>query len=557
MIDPHLLEAIGDAPDHITALRKLAVAFAIGGRLDTDDRSSTEELLEEIDYTKAHLRKSSALKKKNAALVVLPEHLPEAFADPSRFVPLGRVASIEKGKTGIKQALPGNYPLVVTAAARETCDHFDFDAAAAIVPLVSSTGHGNASINRLHYQEGQFALGTILAAIFPHDPEAISARFLFEYLSAFKEELLVSRMTGTANVTLTTAGISAVPVPLLSRQAQAKVDELMALCDRLEEARKTREKTRDKLTAASLARLTAPETTPEDFPAHAAFALEALPALTTRPDHIKTLRQTILNLAVRGKLVEQDPADEPAFELLAEITGTRKHLMRSGKILKKKEAERDPERGTAPLPSSWKWIALGQLCNLVTSGSRGWGDYYSDEGAAFLRAQNVRFGRLELDHLARVSPPVNSEGSRTQISLGDLVVVITGAGVTTPALLERDLGEAYVSQHVALVRLTDPRLSPWILLCLMADEGGRSELVDRAYGAGRPGLNLENIRSLSVPIPPLAEQNRILVKVDALMALSDRLEAALATANVTRTRLLEALLHDALEPEAELLEAAE
>ena len=74
-------------------------------------------------------------------------------------------------------------------------------------------------------------------------------------------------MTGTANVTLTVGRIGEFPVPLLSAQAQSMVDELMALCDRLEEARKTREETRDKLTAASLARLTAPDTTPEDFPA--------------------------------------------------------------------------------------------------------------------------------------------------------------------------------------------------------------------------------------------------------------------------------------------------
>ena len=91
----------------------------------------------------------------------------------------------------------------------------------------------------------------------------------------------------------------------------------MALCDRLEAARAEREATRDRLTAASLARLNAPD--PETFQDDARFALDALPALTTRPDQIKQLRQTILNLAVRGKLVPQDPNDEPASELLKRI----------------------------------------------------------------------------------------------------------------------------------------------------------------------------------------------------------------------------------------------
>ena len=132
------------------------------------------------------------------------------------------------------------------------------------------------------------------------------------------------------------------PLPPLAEQHRivAKVDELMALCDRLEEARKTREeKSRDKLTAASLAHLTAPDTTPEDFPAHARFALEALPSLTTRPDQIKTLRQTILNLAVRGKLVEQDPADEPALHILAKISAAR-------------QKKRSVKLGNADLPFS-------------------------------------------------------------------------------------------------------------------------------------------------------------------------------------------------------------
>ena len=545
----NLFQAISEAPEHIAELRKIAVALAIGGYLDNPlENWTVEEARAKILQVQSKLKKRGVISKTKKSAQVEIDDLPEVFSDPSKFAPLGEIASIEKGKTGIKKSLRGEFPLVVTAAGRETCDHFDFDGAAAIIPLVSSTGHGNASINRLHYQVGKFALGTILAAVFPHDPNEFSPRFIFEYLSVFKEELLVARMTGTANVTLSIGRISQVPVPLLSATAQRRVDELMALCDRLEETRKTREETRDKLTAASLARLTAPDSKPEDFPDNARFALETIPAFTSRPDQIKTLRQTILNLAVRGKLVERDLADEPADRLVEVLSLNRACMMERGEIPKKLEPIRDPLRGTARLPSNWKWIALGEICNLVTSGSRGWGQYYSDTGPTFVRAQNIRFGELILDQLAHVKPPENSEGSRTQVFVGDLLIVITGAGVTTPAVLRQDLGEAYVSQHVGLVRLSDTSLSPWILLCLMAQEGGRGELVERAYGAGRPGLNLDNIRSLSVPVPPLAEQNRIVTKVDALMALCDRLEATLTTANTTRTRLLEALLHEALEP---------
>ena len=124
--------------------------------------------------------------------------------------------------------------------------------------------------------------------------------------------------------------------------------------------------------------------------------------------------------------------------------------------------------------------------------------------------------------------------------------------------MEHDPGEAYVSQHVGLVRPSDPQLSSWLLLCLMADAGGRAELVERAYGAGKPGLNLDNIRSLSTPLPPLAEQHRIVAKVDALMALCGRLEASLTATAATRRRFLDALLAKALAPAKDReLEAAE
>jgi type I restriction enzyme, S subunit len=122
----------------------------------------------------------------------------------------------------------------------------------------------------------------------------------------------------------------------------------------------------------------------------------------------------------------------------------------------------------------------------------------------------------------------------------------TGAGVTNPALLDKDLGEAYVSQHVALIKPTDTNLSPWVLLCLMAPMGGRAELVTRAYGAGKPGLNLDNIRSLPIPLPPIAEQQRIIAKVNELMLLCEQLEAQLTTAKSESRRLLEAVLYGAL-----------
>lgn len=262
MITAQLIEhfhLLGDAPETVQQLRKIIVALAVTGKLTHDRQLAIDALLlrDKIHETRKVLTASGQLRRREEPEVVA-EDLPVDFLDPSRFVRLGFVANVEKGMTGIQSAKPGPYPLVVTAADRGACDHFDFEGAAAIVPLVSSAGHGKASLNRLHYQDGKFALGTILAAVFPIAPELISARFIFEYLAAFKEELLVSRMTGTANVTLTIGRLCDVPIPLISTATQNRIDELMALCDQMETARNEREMRRRRLLDAVLRDALAP-----------------------------------------------------------------------------------------------------------------------------------------------------------------------------------------------------------------------------------------------------------------------------------------------------------
>jgi len=277
------------------------------------------------------------------------------------------------------------------------------------------------------------------------------------------------------------------------------------------------------------------------------FYVHHLLTMTSRSEQIPALREAILNLAVRGRIMPQREKDEPVSKLLERIHAEQQRLIAGGAIPKSRLWPSDTRVQLAfKPPESWKIVTFGQLCNVVTSGSRGWADFYSESGPKFIRAQNIRFGRFLSDDLACVNPPMSSEGTRTQVSQGDLLVVITGAGVTNPALLDKDIGEAYVSQHVALIKPTDTNLSPWLLLCLMAPMGGRAELVMRAYGAGKPGLNLDNIRSLPIPLPPLPEQRRIIAKVDDLMVLCDQLEAQLTSLRTSSIRLLEAVLHQSL-----------
>ena len=145
--------------------------------------------------------------------------------------------------------------------------------------------------------------------------------YLFLFLDSAVAEIMLRRFdNGSAQPNLSSANLRRfeIPLPPLAEQHRivAKVDELMALCDRLEAARAEREERRDRLAAAGFARLSVPGPDAATFRTLARFAVDTLPALTARADQITRLRQTILNIAVRGKLVEQDPADEPASELL-------------------------------------------------------------------------------------------------------------------------------------------------------------------------------------------------------------------------------------------------
>jgi type I restriction enzyme, S subunit len=151
-----------------------------------------------------------------------------------------------------------------------------------------------------------------------------------------------------------------IPLPPLAEQHRivAKVDELMALCDRVDAARTAREATRDRLTAASLARLNAPD--PKTFQDDARFVLDALPALTTRPDQIKQLRQIILNLAVRGNLVPQDPKDEPASELLKRIAKEKMGLVKEGRLPEQRPLPPiEPTDIEFDISPGWQWVRMG------------------------------------------------------------------------------------------------------------------------------------------------------------------------------------------------------
>ncbi|HEP9227772.1 restriction endonuclease subunit S [Pseudomonas aeruginosa] len=273
-----------------------------------------------------------------------------------------------------------------------------------------------------------------------------------------------------------------------------------------------------------------------------AFLTDNLPLLTGAPNGAKKLRELILQLAVMGKLVPQDPSDEPASELLKRIAEGKARLVAEGKIKRQKPRAHITET-EAPfdLPKDWQWARLGDLSELITSGSRDWAQHYSNEGAIFVRMGNLSRGsyELRLNSIQRVSPPENGEGSRTKLEPGDLLLSITG-DVGLLGLIPENFGEAYINQHVCLIRFISSVRGRFL------PEALRSPLAYKQYEAPQRGIKnsfrLGDVSDILVPLPPLAEQHRIVAKVDELMALCDRLEAQQADTESAHTQLVQALL---------------
>jgi type I restriction enzyme S subunit len=259
------------------------------------------------------------------------------------------------------------------------------------------------------------------------------------------------------------------------------------------------------------------------------------------------LRKSILTLAVQGKLVPQDPNDEPAEEILACLAATKLRLQKDGEIGNEKPAEPlQPDNLPFEAPESWRWAKLTQLTELITKGSspkwQGIAYVPESEGILFITSENVgNYVLRKLDDLKYVSKGFNEIEPRSILKRGDILMNLVGASIGRTAFYDLHDG-ANINQAVALIRLvreTD-RLCPRYLLHYFNSPAAIDYMLSSRVVNAQPNISLTDAREFAVPIPPLAEQRRIVAKVDELMALVDALETQLATARIAAANLLTA-----------------
>ena len=536
----HLLthfDRIADAPDAIPRLRRFVLDLAIRGKLVPQDPSDEpgSKLLKRISAEKAERANGQ-------------KSLPNFWADELGDIPKNwcAVSLIALGQWAIGSGFPKNeqgqsegpyFFLKVSDMNLPENDKYittannfiDGNAAkrmkAAIHPagtiIFPKIGGAIATNKRRILTCGSAIDNNCLGITFSTHINIEWAYLLMTHLD------FTQYQAGTAVPALQQGTLATIPVglPPLAEQHRivAKVDELMALCNCLEAARVEREATRDRMATASLARLNAPDPDPATFQNHAAFAFNNLTPLTTSPDQIKALRQTILTLAVRGKLVPQDPNDEPASELLKRIREWQIEAIAQKQIRAPRKSLKLIRHDESPYlcPNGWAWARLGEVIyiqsgdGLTVANMRG-GDVPVFGGNGINGYHDIR----------NVDQPT--------IVIGRVGYYCGSIHVTPP--------KAWVTDNAFITYFCQDAINLRFLVLLL----NGTNLKKDEHATAQPVISGSKIYPIIVGLPPLAEQHQIVAKVDELMTLCDRLEASLTTGDETRGRLVESTLHEAL-----------
>lgn len=416
-------------------------------------------------------------------------------------IKLGELCNIEKGVTGIQKAIPGQYPMVVTSEERKSHNEYQFDDEAVLIPLVSSTGHGHRSLKRIHYQTGKFALGSILCAVIPKNKKQLNAEYLYRYLDLNKENELVLRMKGMANVTLPIKEIADIdiPVPPLSEQLRfIKKHELT-------------------------------ETHSEGLKQE----------LFNQTNLLTKLRQSFLQEAMQGKLVKQDLNDGHAKDLLEKIKAEN---AKSGR----KEKELPPIKpGEIPfeIPENWVWCRLGDVISYAENL-----DIHKKLSPQtlinYVDINSIDNKKYIIGDVKQKKVSELSTRARRVLKKGYLIYSTVRPYLKNIAIVKDELPNYIGSTGFNVFRAVEANLNFifYFLLSPNVNENYKGMMV----GFNSPSITNEQFEKTLFPLPPISEQIRIVKKISELMKFCDELEQSIQKCQEQNELLLQQVLKEAL-----------
>lgn len=550
----------------INSLRELILELASRGKLVSQNEKDlpATDILKNISKIKDQLKLNGANRKKNKITKISKEDVPYKLPNSWTWARLPQICDYSPGKTPSTKnpsywtnKLDG-IPWVSIS------DMSDFGSVNKTKKFVSKEASKNV------FSGSPIPAGTILMSFkltigkisiltddAYHNEAIISispfAGILKEYLFLFlpnrakKGNSKNALMGNTLNST--SLGLLLIPIPPYQEQKRivTKVNELMTLCDRLEQEKERNLKTHQILVKTILETLTQAKNADELQIAWERMSIH-FDTLFCTEDSIVQLKQIILQLGVMGKLIKQDPNDESSEVLLKKISKKKKRLIEEGRI-RKSNALPDFDMNDLPfdIPENWAWVRFGNITSRIGSGStpRGGKSAYVEMGIPFLRSQNIRNNGLDLNDVAYISAETHEKMLNTKVFPNDILLNITGGSLGRCTIFPEENKEANVSQHVSIIRLINEDFRFYIHSFLQSPRG-QQLIWGRQVGANREGLSKKVLELFEIPIPPINEQKRIETKIQELFVICDSISIRLKKSQELKNLLSETIIKEAI-----------
>ena len=540
-------ETLASALGGVPKLREMILQLAVQGKLvpqDPDDEPASV-LLERIKKEKEQLVKEKKIRKLKPLPPIEEDEVPYEVPSGWKWVRLGEIGDWGAGATPNRKEpsyYGGEIPWLKSG---ELPDGYIFDSEEKITELALSNcslrldkpgdvliAMYGATIGKLGILEIEATTNQAVCGCTCYP--GIFNRFLFYLLLAYRVNFTKQGAGGAQpNISKIKIINTVAPLPPLAEQKRivAKVDELMALCDTLEAKQQKEKESNQRLNEAALHELLTVQS-PEELAERWRLIAENFGLLYDDVENVNKLRQAILQLAVQGKLVPQDPDDEPASVLLERIRKEKERLVKEGKIRKGKVL---PPIGEEELPfavpSGWEWVRLGDVA-IVLMGQSPPGSSYNQTGEGIpLINGPVEFGPNPFSRTLKIK----YTSSPTKLcEVDDLILCVRGS---TTGRINIAGYRSCIGRGVAALRAYDAQDFVNVFIHSM-----RQMIHDLGTGSTFPNISYNQICEILFPLPPLAEQRRIATKVDELMSLCDALEKKIERSREQSGRLLEAVV---------------
>lgn len=544
------------APDGIKKLRELILTLAMQGRLvpqDSNDQLASE-LLQEIEAEKQRLVKEGKIKKPKPLPSVTEEEKPYALPQGWVWVRLGNIGLINPRNNADDDMPAGFVPMPFIQEGYSEFHSFEERPWNEIKKGYTHFADGDVGMAKITpcFENAKSCVfsnlpsgigaGTTELHIFRNAFRAVDPRYLLFFLKnpKFISET-AEKMTGSAGQKRVPTPLFAelkLPLPPISEQHRivAKIDELMARCDELEKLRTAQQGARLTVHTAAIKQLLN-IAKPDQHQRAQAFLAEHFSELYTVKENVAELRKAILQLAVMGKLVPQNPDDQPASELLKEIEAEKQRLVQEGKIKKPKSLPpvMEEEKPYA-LPQGWEWGRLGELGITQTGTTPKSGDHssYGSE-IPFIKPADITSGFVNYENEGLTSHGVEKYG-RLASAGSSLMVCIGTIGKTN--IIDRACS---FNQQINSISPYS-KIHPQYLQNFLRSKIFQDRCWKLSSSTTIAILNKGKWESIEIAIPPLAEQFRIVARIDQLMTLCDTLDQQIDAATTKQAELLDAVI---------------